>query len=196
LPILQGLQDPVRRSEYGHLLADLTGVSEDSVRTSLERRLGGHPEQVAKTMKKASARDRVEREMLRLLTRDRALFDAYAMRLTDDHVRTPVGKAVLAALRETRGDVTAIAGGDDPKLAAAVSALTVEPLEGEASEDYAASVFDRLQEFVLKAKSDELRIQLQKRNPQTDADYDDLFQQLVAIDGELRRLRQRMQEGR
>src|SRR6266508_4252398 len=31
LPILQGLQDPVRRSEYGHLLADLTGVSEDSV---------------------------------------------------------------------------------------------------------------------------------------------------------------------
>nr|MBA3738789.1 DNA primase [Actinomycetota bacterium] len=38
LPMLQKLQDPVRRSEYGHLLADLTGVSEDSVRTALQRR--------------------------------------------------------------------------------------------------------------------------------------------------------------
>jgi hypothetical protein len=51
-------------------------------------------------------------------------------------------------------------------------------------------VFARLQEFVLKQKSDELRIQLQKRNPQTDAGYDELFHQLVAIDGELRRIRQ------
>ncbi len=31
LPILEGLTDPVRRSEYGHLLADLAGVSESSV---------------------------------------------------------------------------------------------------------------------------------------------------------------------
>jgi hypothetical protein len=147
-------------------------------------------------MKKASTRDRVEREMLRLLTQDPTLFQAYAARLTDDHVRTPAGRAVLSALRASNGDVGAIAGGDDPKLAAAVSALAVEELEGEPSEDYAAHVFDRLQEFVLKAKSDELRITLQKKNPQTDADYDDLFQRLVTIDGELRRLRQRMQEGR
>src|SRR4030095_1303908 len=85
LPILQGLQDPVRRSQYAHLLADLAGVSEESGRTSLERRLGGHPEQVEKTMRKASARDRVEREMLRLLVRDQAVFDAFAPMLTDDH---------------------------------------------------------------------------------------------------------------
>ncbi|HET9671418.1 MAG TPA: DNA primase, partial [Actinomycetota bacterium] len=173
LPILQGLQDPVRRSEYAHLLADLTGVAEDSVRTSLERRLGGHPEQVAKTMKKASARDRVEREMLRLLIRDRELFAAFSDRLTDDHVRTPPGRAVLSALRSASGDVAAIAGGDDPKLAAAVSALAVERLEGDASTEYAERVFARLQEFVLKGKSDELRVRLQKLNPQTDAGYDE-----------------------
>jgi DNA primase len=190
LPILQGLQDPVRRSEYGHLLADLTGVSEDSVRSSLDRRLGGHPEQVAKTMKRLTARDRVEREMLRLLARDLGVFDAYAPRLSDDHVRTATGRAALASLREAGGDVGALAGADDPRIAASASQLALEPLEGDPTPEYAAHVFARLQEFVLKAKSDELRIRLQKLNPQTDAGYDELFHQLVAVDGELRRIRQ------
>jgi hypothetical protein len=48
-----------------------------------------------------------------------------------------------------------------------------------------------LQEFALKRKSTALRQQLQKLNPVTDARYDDLFQQLIAIDGDLRRLRER-----
>jgi hypothetical protein len=43
---------------------------------------------------------------------------------------------------------------------------------------------------VLKQKSDELRIRLQKLNPQTEAGYDELFHELVAVDGELRRIRQ------
>jgi DNA primase len=192
LPIVQGIQDPVRRNEYGHLLADLTGVAEDSVRTALQRRLGGHPEQVAKTMRKVSARDRVEREMLRLLARDRGAFETYAPRLTDEHVRTSAGRALLAALRAAKGEVSTIAGSDDPKLASAASALAVEPLEGEPTAEYAEHVYARLQEFVLKAKSDDLRIRLQKLNPQIDASYDDLFQQLVAVDGELRRIRQGM----
>jgi DNA primase len=190
LPILQELTDPVRRSEYGHLLADLTGVSEDSVRTALERRLGGHPEQVAKTLRRLSARDRVEREMLRLLVRDRALFDEYAPQLSDDHVRTPAGRAALEGLREHSGDVGVLAGSDDPKVASAASALAVEPIEGEPTREYASHVFLRLQEFVLKAKSDELRIRLQKLNPQTEAGYDELFHELVAVDGDLRRIRQ------
>jgi DNA primase len=190
LPLLQELTDPVRRSEYGHLLADLTGVSEDSVRTALSRRLGGHPEQVVKTMKRLTARDRVEREMLRLLTRDRAVFDEYAPLLTEDHVRTPGGRAALTALRDANGDVGVLAGADDPKVAAAASALAVEPIEGEPTREYASHVFARLQEFVLKARSDELRIRLQKLNPQTEAGYDELFNELVAVDGDLRRIRQ------
>jgi len=190
LPMLQKLQDPVRRSEYGHLLADLTGVSEDSVRTALQRRLGGHPEQVAKTLKRLSARDRVEREMLRLLTQNWVVFDEFAPQLTEEHVRTPAGRVALAALREVSGDLRALAGADDPKVAAAASALAVEPIEGEPTPEYAAHVFARLHEFVLKQKSDEIRIRLQKMNPQTDPDYYGLFQQLVVIDGELRRIRQ------
>ena len=43
---------------------------------------------------------------------------------------------------------------------------------------------------MLKQKSDELRIRLQRLNPQIDGDYDKLFHELVAVDGELRRIRQ------
>jgi hypothetical protein len=77
-------------------------------------------------------------------------------------------------------------------VAAAASALAVEPLEGDPTPEYAAHVFARMQEFVLKAKSDELRIRLQKKNPQTDAGYDELFHELVKVDGELRRIRDEM----
>ena len=82
------------------------------------------------------------------------------------------------------------AGGDDEKLGAMLSSLAVEPLDGEGGPDYALSVWSRLQEFVLKHQSDALRMQLQKLNPTTDEGYDELFARLVAIDGELRRLRQ------
>ena len=49
----------------------------------------------------------------------------------------------------------------------------------------------RLRTFVLKAQSDEVRGKLQRMNPTTDAEYDELFRRLVEIDGELRRLKER-----
>jgi len=43
----------------------------------------------------------------------------------------------------------------------------------------------------LRRQIDELRAQLQKLNPTTDDGYDELFRQLVEVDGELRRLKER-----
>jgi len=43
-------------------------------------------------------------------------------------------------------------------------------------------------------ESDALRIRLQKLNPTSDAGYGELFDELVSIDGELRRIRQRGDE--
>ena len=96
---------------------------------------------------------------------------------------------MFVAIEEADGDIAAIAGGEDPKLAAAVSSLAVEPLDGGRDPEYARSVWARLQEFLLKSKSDAMRMRLQKLNPVTDTDYDDLFRELVGLDGELRRLR-------
>ena len=188
--IIEGLSDPVRRSEYAHLVADLAGVTELSVVQALETRPRGTPDKQVEPPKRMSARDRVERELLKLIVRDRAAYDEYAPQLDDDHLRSSGPRRVIAALRTANGDASAVAGGDDEKLAALVSSLAVEPLDGDGSPVYARSVWSRLQEFVLKQQSDALRVQLQKLNPTTDEGYDELFARVVAIDGELRRLRQ------
>ena len=97
---------------------------------SLEQRLGGHPQEVAKTMKRATAQDKVEREMLKLLARDTDTYRAFVEQLEPEHFRNPANRRMFVAIEEADGDVAAIAGGEDAKLASAVSSLAVEPLNG------------------------------------------------------------------
>jgi DNA primase len=190
LPVLERLGEPVRRSEYSGLLADLAGVSHGSVVQSLNQHLGGRPAEVATTMKRGTARERIERETLRLIARGD--IDAeLASTIDDADMATPKQRKLLIALRDAGWDARALIGGTETELVAQIAALTVEPLEGEPSPDYAHAVVDRLRTFTLRARSDELRGRLQRLNPTTDADYDGLFRQLVEIDGELRRLKER-----
>jgi DNA primase len=188
VPLLEGLADPVRRGEYAHLLAELAGVSEGSVVLALEQRHRGRPVEASVAVKRASAQERVEREMLRLLARDADSFARIAPRLSDEHLATVRNRELLGLLRDVGGD-PARAG--DERAAAALSALALEPLDGDLVPGYADEVFARLQEFALKRRSAALRRELQKMNPTTDPRYDELFQRLIATDGELRRLRER-----
>jgi len=195
LPLLDQLQDPVRRSEYAGLVADLAGVSEVSVLQSLQRRLSGGPQEVAGTIRRGTAAERAEREWLRLMARgaDDPGEDG-GPTPTEEHFRNASNRRLFIALRDAGGDVATLAGGEDEKLAGQVAALTVESLEGDPTTDptteYAAAVARRLDEFLLKSRSDALRTQLQKLNPTVDMTYDELFRELVAVDGQLRRLRQ------
>ena len=192
LPVLEGLGDPVRQSEYAHLLAELADVTEGSVVLALERRMSGKPIELEKAVKRASAQEKVEREMLRLLARDWDVFRELAPRLVDEHFQTAGSRKLFATLVGAHGDVGSfVAASRDDKLVRALSALALEPLDGEPTAEYAQDVWARLQEFMLKRRSAELRQRLQKLNPTTDAGYDDLFQELIAADGELRRLRER-----
>ncbi len=189
LPILEGLSDPVRRSEYGHLLADVAGVAETSVMLSLDRRLSGRPAEVAKAVKRATAQERVEREMLKLLARDADTYREFMGKLESDHFRSAAHRRAFEALRDAAGDVSRLVVGDDEKLASLAPALTLEPLEGDLTPGYAEGVWARLQELLLRGRSDALRLRLQKLNPTVDETYDELFAELIGIDGELRRLR-------
>jgi DNA primase len=192
LPVLEGLSDPVRQSEYAHLLAELADVTEGSVVLALERRMAGKPVELEKAVKRASAQEKVEREMLRLLARDPEVYQELAPRLQDEHFQTAGNRKLFAALVGAQGDVGSIvASSEDDRLVGGVSALALEPLEGEPTADYARDVWARLQEFMLRRRSVQLRQRLQKLNPTTDVGYDALFQELIATDGELRRLRER-----
>jgi DNA primase len=194
LPILEGLADPVRQREYGHALAELAGVSDTSVLLALERRLAGRPVEVQHAIKRASVHDKVEREMLRLIARSSEIFADLAPRLSEQHFQSAQNRKLFEALRKADGDVRAIVvtnEGADDRVTATMPALALEPLEGEATLDYALGVWVRLQEFALRRRSISLRQRLQKMNPQSDPGYDALFQELIAADGELRRLRER-----
>jgi DNA primase len=192
MPMLEHLGDPVRQSEYAHLLAELTGVTEGSVVLALDRRLTGRPVETATSAKRVSAQERVERELLRLLARDAEVFSALSGRVRADHFLTARNRDLFALLLQTSGDVGGfVARAQDEKEVQALSALALEPLDGEPSVAYADDVLARLEEFSLKRKSAELRQRLQKMNPTTDPAYDGLFQELIAIDGDLRRLRSR-----
>ncbi len=192
LPILEGLSDPVRQREYAHLLAELTRVSESSVLLSLERKLSGRPAHVQQAVKRASVNDKVEREMLRLLARDARIYHEVGKRLTDEHFQSARNRKLFELLRAADGDVRAVvASDDDDRASTGAPALALEPLEGELSAEYAEEVWARLQEFALKRRSTDLRRRLQKLNPTTDPTYDGLFEELIATDGELRRLKER-----
>jgi len=190
LPILERLNDPIRRSEYEGLLADLAGVSHASVAQSLARQLSGKPAEVASTMKRGTARERLEREVVKLIARG-DLGPDLAATIDETDFSTPKQRALFVALRDEKWDAGTIVGGEDSERAAKVAALIVEPLEGDPTPAYAEAVVDRLRTFVLKGQSDEVRGKLQRMNPTTDAAYDELFRRLVEIDGELRRLKER-----
>jgi DNA primase len=193
LSIVEGLRNAGYRSEATTLLANLAHSPIDPVLMMLDSRMQGRPKQAPEAIvKRASAQERVEREMLRLLARDAETFAALSTRLQPEHFQAVRNRDLFALLLETGGDIGSFVGrSQDEKEAKALSAIALEPLDGEASSAYAEDVWARLQEFALKRKSAALRQQLQKLNPTTDARYDDLFQQLIAIDGDLRRLRER-----
>ena len=193
LPILEGLSDPVRQREYAHLLSELAGVSESSVLLALERRLAGRPAEVSRAIKRGSVQERVEREMLRLLVRDSEIWASFAERLSEEHFQSAGGRKLFELLRGAGGDARRIAmASDDEKVVRGVSALALEPTLGEPTLEYAHDVWARLQELALKRRSDAIRQRLQKLNPTTETEeYDRLFQDLIATDGELRRLKDR-----
>ena len=192
VPLLEQLGDPVRQSEYAHLLAELAGVSEGSVVLKLERQLSGRPVEVQQAVKRASAQERVEREMLRILARDDVAYRSIAPRLSDEHFRSSRNRQLMALLRDADGRVSGTTSerGDD-EVVQALTALALEPLDGDPLPGYPEEVWARLQEFLLRRRSVALRQELQKMNPVTDPRYDELFQRLIAADGELRRLRER-----
>lgn len=192
LPAIEGLSDPVRQREYAHLLAELAAVSEGSVLLALERRIAGRPVEVQQAIKRASVHERVEREMLKLLARDLTIYHEVVGKLSEEHFQSSQNRKLFAMLREAKGDVGAlIADARDEKTVRLLSALALDILDGEPTAEYAEDVWARLQEFLLRRRSAAIRQRLQKLNPTTDAQYDTLFQELIDIDGELRRLKER-----
>ncbi len=194
LPLVTALQDPVLRSTYAAVLADLVSVSTESVLLELDGASGPRgPAAEVKRAVRAPGRE-VEREALKLLLQhpELVLID----QLRDEHFTTERHRALLALLRGGEKPAALVERIEDEALARLVAELSVEPLTGPAGNDYVERVSSRLEEFALTREINSMRKRLERLNPLTEpAEYDSLFEELIGLEGRRRIARDSAGEG-
>ena len=210
LPIVAGLEDPVRRSEYAGLLADLAGVSTSAVLLKLERhdaapQQAQHPtatvvpgRREARPSREARTPSReVEKEALKLLAQHADLVEGHLDGLEDEQFTTERYRKALALLRSPAPTAAELADrAREVGLAELMAELSVEPLMGEPTQEYAKRVFSRLEELWLKRRIDTMRRRLERLNPVKDADtFDPLFKELADLTSRWREVRTSAGEG-
>jgi DNA primase len=192
LPIVAGLTDRVRRQEYAHLLADRAGVGSSSVLLEMERTHGNGGARIQEPAKRvrAAPQQKAEWEMLKLLAQSGPVFQQAAGELREEHFDRALHRRLFAALIEARGDVRhLVAECDDERLSGPLAALATEPVEGELTPQHADRVRLSLEEYLLKRRIDALRKRLERLNPLKDPDYEPLYEELVGLEGNRRRVR-------
>jgi DNA primase len=207
LPIVAGLDDSVLRSRYAGVLANLVGVTSSSVLLELERsprtesREVGRPQEVRKVGEVREVRApirEVEKEALKLLMQFPDLAGNRLEALDDEHFTTETHRKVLAVLRESTGRPPAEVIGrlQEERMARLFAELTVEPVKGEVGREYTERVFSRLEEFFLTRRIDTMKKRLERLNPLTEStSFDSLYEELIALEGERRKVRARAGEG-
>jgi DNA primase len=204
LPIVAGLEDPVRRGEYAGLLADLAGVSANSVALSLDRMGRGArpaesvriPDRADDTQVRVPARE-VEREALKLLLQHADTCSEELAALEEGLFSTERHRKVFSFVQATPGPpAELVERAQEEGLARLLAELSVEPVRGEPTAAYAERVVSRLEELSLKRRIDTLKKRLERLNPVTDPQtYDSLFEEYIALEGERRKVRARAGEG-
>ena len=196
LPIVEGLEDPVRRGEYGGLLADLAGVSATDVELELSRSAPGRRE--GASVPAAAAREprspvrEVEKEALKMLAQHPEAAETLVREIREDHFETQRYRKAFDLLRKARDPAAVVGEVADPALAQLVAELSVEPVKGEPTSRYARHVQWRLIEYSLKRQIEGIKRELQRINPISETDqHERLFKELVALEAERREARSR-----
>jgi len=161
----------------------------------------GRPQEVRKVgdVREVRAPTReVEKEALKLLMQFPDLAGNRLEALDDEHFTTETHRKVLALLRESTGRPPAEVIGrlQEERMARLFAELTVEPVKGEVGREYTERVFSRLEEFFLTRRIDTMKKRLERLNPLTEStSFDSLYEELIALEGERRKVRARAGEG-
>jgi DNA primase len=198
LPIVAGLDDPVLRSRYAGVLAELVGVRSSDVLLKLEPSPPARREEITRSREVRAPTREVEKEALKLLLQFPDLAGDRLDSLDDDHFTKESHRKVLALLRKSTGQAPAEVIGrlQDERMARFLAELAVEPVKGEVGREYTERVFSRLEEFFLSRRIDTMKKRLQRINPLTEStSFDSLYEELIALEGERRKVRARAGEG-
>jgi DNA primase len=202
LPIIEGLESDVLRGQYAGRLADMVGISATEVRLAMSRSQQGAADRRPRGTEdpepavRAPARE-VEREALKLLVQFADTFDQELAGLEEDHFSTERHRKVFSFVRTTPGrPAELVERAQEEGMSPLLAELSVEPVRGEATGEYAERVVSRLEELSLKRQIDTIKKRLERLNPTTDPrSYDTLFEELISLEGERRKVRARAGEG-
>jgi DNA primase len=142
----------------------------------------------------------LERETLKLVVQEPAAVARAARDVGGNDFTHPTYRAVWELVEQSGGVAVADAGwaarlrdrAADPHVAAALSALAVEPLLSRkgADEAFVANTVYRLQELTAQRRIATLKSKLQRTNPvEHAADYNKMFGELTALEQHRRQLR-------
>lgn len=212
-PLVASIRDTSRVSGYLRELATMVGMDDAEVRAEVARvnkrrpaeqahtrAPEHHPEQDAaqpamlELPDPSDRRLQVEREALRLLISEPNVFAADFNGIVPDDFQHPTYRrlftAALATADRTTGWQQRVAAAvDDPVGEHLVAALSVEPLQREASVAYAASYAARLRLLTVERTIGSLKSKLQRTNPLDDpVVYNRQFARLLELEAQRRDL--------
>lgn len=202
VPIVSRLEDPVRRDQYAGMLADLAGVSGSSVLLELER--ADRPAEGARpgTRRAGTGRPRtpsqeVEKEALKLLAQAPEVATELAREVESQLFETERYRRAFELLRVSGAHpARLVESAGESGLGDLVAQLTLEPLTGDPTREYAGRVFSRLEELFLGREIAIMKKRLERLNPAAEAGaYDSLFEQLIALEARRRSVRTRAGAG-
>ena len=142
----------------------------------------------------------LERETLKLVVQEPTTVASITKDVGENDFTHPTYRAVWTLVEQAGGLVSASpdwAGrlrslAPDPAVAAAVSAVAVEPLPSRkgADEAYVANTVYRLQELTAQRRIAEVKSRLQRTNPvENPTEYNRMFGELTALEQHRRQLR-------
>ncbi|HYH28252.1 MAG TPA: DNA primase [Actinomycetota bacterium] len=195
VPILEGLGDPVLRSRYAGVLADLVGTRTDTeILRRLERSGGGLPQRAeggARPRASRSPEREVEREALKLLLQhpDGRGVD----KLRTEHFTNERHRKLFELARSApdSGPADLMERTTDSTVARLIAELAVESPMGDPGEGYGERVSWRLEEFSLSRQIDAMKKRLERLNALKETEeFDSLYESLITLEAERRKVRQ------
>jgi DNA primase len=211
--LVSSVRDRSKVEAFAREIASMVGVDVEQARAEVRRAAGrssvpsssGAPATVPSAQQLPDLRDpkyALERETLKLVVQEPAAVARKARDVGANDFTHPTYRAVWELVEQLGG--LEAAGADwparlrdqasDPAVAAALSALAVEPfLSRKGADDafVAANVY-RLQELTAQRRITVLKSKLQRTNPvEHHADYNKMFGELVALEAHRRQLRDR-----
>jgi DNA primase len=195
IPILAKISDQVMRKDYTGRLADWTNTDTNVVFIEVGRALGDPTARSAPQVRRTSAQVSLERDLLKVALQYPEAIDEFAYTVDTELFSVPAHKAIWTQV---------LAGGDAAQVTErlteegvpeSVRTLVMEELQvaldpdGLPPRSYVSDIVVRMKDAALKRLIDHKKRYLQKVNPvENEQDYRRLYAELIALEGERKRL--------